>query len=304
MPNDLPPSRFGRGYTYGGNPERPNVPQFPVGPESHDPGLHYGGMAEQAYLGSPPLYQQEPPPPPQRRRGPWVAVGLVAAVAVVAIAAFGVLHWWPGKNTPAAEPAAGPVSSPVSDLLATASDFPSETGYRYKVVDLSGSFSPTSEPGDSDACSQLMWPDLQYPGVVEGVANYVPAERDSGKPTYRTDIYMRDLPAWGAEFDSTLSGCPHFNVEDSDSNHEATLAPLDVTAAHGDHHGYTTTTVRIPKDGGTTTRSVSHALTTTLRGVSFSVEATSDSDSADWDAIDKNLAELFNNQRQRILDAP
>lgn len=289
MTDDLPPSRFGAGYTYGNNRWEPNEPPAPVGPEGRDPGLHYDGTNG---------HQRR-----HRRRTPWLVLGLVAVVAVVTIAAVAALRWWPKNDMPATRPLAGPVSSPVSALLATASDFPSESGYRYKVVDLSGAFSPTSEPGDSDACSQLMWPDLPYPGIVEGMANYVPGGGDSEKPRYSTDIYMRELPAWGAEFDSTLAGCTHFNVEDSDSNHEATLAPLDVAAAHGDHHGYSTTTVRSPKDGGTTSQSVSHALTTTLRGVSFSVEATSDSDSADWDAIDQNLAELFNNQRQRILDA-
>jgi len=300
MSNELPPSRFGEGYTYGNDTGRANGPQFPAEPETRNPGLRYASVADQAYAGSLPLNQQERP---RRKTGSWLALGLVAVV-VVAIASVAVLHWWSEKDASSTQPVAGPVSSPVSALLATASDFPPATGYQYEVVDLSGSFSPTSEDGDSDACSRLMWPDLQYPGIVEGMANYTPGEGDSERPRYYTDIYMRELTAWGSEFDSTLAGCTRFNVEDSDSNHEATLVPLDLAAAQGDHHGYSTTTVRIPKDGGSNTRSVSHTLTTTLRGISFSVEARSDSDMTDWNAVDQNLTVVFNNQRQRILDAP
>lgn len=81
------------------------------------------------------------------------------------------------------------------------------------------------------------------------------------------------------------------------------MTAIDVPGVDGERHGYKFSELNMSSLGTSSTSPDEYRLFGTLRGVTFVVSLFDGSDIGTA-AIDRDLATLFNNQRQRILDAP
>jgi hypothetical protein len=202
-------------------------------------------------------------------------------------------------------------STSVTDLLARPSDFPPIGDNRYDLSDPSQNHIP-ARSGPLDACDRLMWPEKEYPDLVHRSAYYDPPSEHGGQSMTAT-VYMRELPALGPDFDTTVNDCPGFDTQltEFSSSSESigtaidrtTLAALDIPGVDGEHHGYRVSEVHISSSGPSSTSPDEHRLVGILRGVTF-VVSVFDGRDLGAAAIDRDLATLFNNQRHRILGAP
>lgn len=324
-PDEWPPDERYPPERYQNHDRRPTEGQaFPLGVSapSAGPDESYGEPRSRSVEPPWPGPQAEPATPRRRASGRLWAVGVGGVIAVVVAVVVTQVVTGRFAETSSMEAGAtssqtgptgrtvtstavslskGPVRTSVGELLAVESDFPRRTGYSYQVVDPSGGVPPTGEDGRLSDCDRLVWPAKEFPGIVQGRASYS-STPDSGY--FATRIYMRELPAWGNEFRTTLAGCRSLTITDSRSRFVTTHTPLTLTGATGELHGYRDVTVDNPISGGAATTSERHYLLGVVRGVSFAVAAGAGAGNGYPDSLDKALVVLYENQLRRIVDAP
>ncbi|WP_179475846.1 hypothetical protein [Mycolicibacterium vinylchloridicum] len=242
---------------------------------------------------------------------------VVVAVLALAIVAVGVTTAHKSKS-PMFESAPTPMpnhpvanSTSVTDLLAKSSDFPHIGDNRYVISDLSRSSSPDRK-GALDACDKLMWPEKEYSDLVFQSAYYSPPPEHGGQSMDAT-IYMRDLPALGQDFDATVRDCPSFDIQSTEYGSSGepigtgidrtSLTQWDIPGVAGEHHGYKVSAADISSLGTSYTSPDEYRLVGKLRGITFVVSFFDGMGDGPATA-GRDLATLFENQRQRILDAP
>ncbi len=116
-------------------------------------------------------------------------------------------------------------------------------------------------------------------------------------------IYMRDLPALGRNFDTTLRDCPSFDTQLTEygsgsgsepigtATHRTTLTTIEVPGVDGDYHGYTSSELDMSSSGTSGTSADEYRLVGNLRGVTF-VASLFDGSDIGSAAVDRNLATL------------
>jgi hypothetical protein len=158
-----------------------------------------------------------------------------------------------------------------------------------------------------------MWPEKEYPDLVNRSAYYDPPPEHGGRAMTAT-IYIRELPTLGVNFDQAMRDCPGFdrqltefssgsgNKSIGTATYRTTLTALDIPGVDGERQGMTVSESQFSSTGTSSTSPDEYRLLGVLRGVTFVVSASGGSNSSAAE-VDRDLATLFNNQRRRILDA-